>query len=793
MSGLHSSTITFQVLARQESLSAATQNDKPGKCPGMPLLVATCLAGWLALLSLVLISSQVPAQAQGRPDPVQPAFAPVEDNPALPRVLLLGDSISIGYTPTVRKQLAGVANVHRAMENCGPTTRGLAHLDQWLGDGKWDVVHFNFGLHDLAQVDTAGQRVDLEKESGSGGKPQVPLPQYEKNMRQLIDRLRETGATLIWCTTTPVPPGALARRPDDVGRYNRVANRVLRETLGEEPIVNDLNRFATPLLAEIQRPANVHFTPAGSERLGAEVARVIAAHLPKPGNDRRKMAVGVVFHDANENGVRDAGERPLAGVRVSNGRDIVRTDLRGTYRLPVSDDTIIFVIKPRGWRTRIDADMLPQFYYIHKPNGSPKLRYPGVAPTGPLPESVDFALVPKREPDEFKAILFGDPQPRDQREVDYMAHDVIEQLIGTDASLGVTLGDIAFDNLDVLKPQARAIAVLGIPWYNVIGNHDINYDARDDAHSDETFERHFGPAYYSFDHGPVHFIVLDDVEWLHEKDGKGHYQGGLGTDQMAFISADLELIPQDQLVVLMMHIPLTGVRDRQQLYRLIEKRPFCMSISAHQHYHEHVFIDQADGWRGPKPHHHLINVTVCGSWWSGMPDERGIPHTTMADGAPNGYSVISFDGHQYQLDFRAAGRPKDYQMSIMMPEEVATDQLAKTDVLVNVFNGSNRSTVEISLDDTDTWVALEQVRFEDPNYLETRQRELAIREKLAAGGIEPDRMFRELTGPKPSSHLWRGRLPANLTAGLHLLRVRTRDMDGRRHDGVRAFRVRAPK
>ncbi len=105
------------------------------------------------------------------------------------------------------------------------------------------------------------------------------------------------------------------------------------------------------------------------------------------------------------------------------------------------------------------------------------------------------------------------------------------------------------------------------------------------------------------------------------------------------------------MVVLMMHIPLEGVGDRQEVYRLIEQRPFCISISGHTHYQEHRFITQADGWQGPKPHHHIINVTACGSWWSGAPDERGIPHSLMACGAPNGHSVIEFDGQEYRLEF----------------------------------------------------------------------------------------------------------------------------------------------
>ena len=160
----------------------------------------------------------------------------------------------------------------------------------------------------------------------------------------------------------------------------------------------------------------------------------------------------------------------------------------------------------------------------------------------------------------------------------YIAHDVIEELVGTDAAFGVTLGDILFDDLSLFESQARGIALLGIPWYNVIGNHDINNDAPNDKLSDETFERAFGPAYYSFDYGTVHFVVLDNIEWIvSEKGKKGKYQGGLGKEQIEFVKHDLDQIPEDQLVVLMMHVPLINTKDRQELYRLIEKRPFCMS------------------------------------------------------------------------------------------------------------------------------------------------------------------------------------------------------------------------
>jgi lysophospholipase L1-like esterase len=198
-----------------------------------------------------------------RPDP---SLAPIKDDPKLPRVLLIGDSISMGYTVPVRKLLEGKANVHRVPENGGPTTHGLKNLDRWLGEGKWDVVSFNWGLHDL--------KVDRE------GKYQVAIDDYEKNLRSLVARLKKTGAKLIWVSTTPVPEGKLSpvRKPGDEVKYNAIAKKVMEEN---GVAVNDLHAFAAARLREIQMPANVHFTKAGSEVLGKEVASVIEAALKK--------------------------------------------------------------------------------------------------------------------------------------------------------------------------------------------------------------------------------------------------------------------------------------------------------------------------------------------------------------------------------------------------------------------------------------------------------------------------------------------------------------------------------
>jgi 3',5'-cyclic AMP phosphodiesterase CpdA len=502
---------------------------------------------------------------------------------------------------------------------------------------------------------------------------------------------------------------------------------------------------------------------------------------------------GVVYQDLNGNRQRDADEPGIEGVRVSNGLDITLTDSDGKYSLMIDDDQIVFMIKPKGFRTPVNDDQLPQFYYIHKPAGSPASRFPGVEPTGPLPESVDFPLYAAEEPDQFRAIMFGDPQPRDLKEVDYISHDVVAQIVreqGHQAAFGVTLGDIAFDNLDTMQPLNRSIALIGIPWYNVIGNHDLNYEAKVDEHSDETFERIYGPSYYSFDYGQVHFLVLDDVRWSREEEtGRGKYVGGLGETQMQFIRNDLALIPEQQMVVLMMHIPLTNVEDRQQLYRLIEQRPFALSFSAHTHYQQHVLIGEEDGWQGPERHHHVVNVTVCGSWWRGAPDENGIPHATMSDGGPNGYSIITFDGNQYKIEQRAARRPADHQMNIYTANAVAVDALAETEVIVNVFGGSERSKTEIRFGDAGDWIEMKRVTGVDPFFRDLKASEQALSAKLPPVERGDNLPWIPLPGPHQTNHLWVANLASDLSPGICEIQVRTTDMFGQTYTDARSIRV----
>jgi acyl-CoA thioesterase-1 len=210
------------------------------------------------LFSFVTVVAADPAkEAKKAPNP---AIAPIQDVAGLPRVLLIGDSISIGYTVPTRKLLAGKANVHRIPTNGGPTKNGIANIQKWLGDGKWDVIHFNWGIHDLKFM--------------PDGKRQVEPADYEANLRKLVATLKATGAKLIWATTTPIPDGELnpPRKFGQVKEYNEIAAKVMAEN---GVAIDDLNAHITPHLATMQNPRDVHYSAAGSEHLAKKVAESI--------------------------------------------------------------------------------------------------------------------------------------------------------------------------------------------------------------------------------------------------------------------------------------------------------------------------------------------------------------------------------------------------------------------------------------------------------------------------------------------------------------------------------------
>jgi hypothetical protein len=489
----------------------------------------------------------------------------------------------------------------------------------------------------------------------------------------------------------------------------------------------------------------------------------------------QSLVTGYVYEDLNNNGKKDPTEKGIPGVSVSNGTDVTRTDASGAYQLPLSGDALIFVIKPAGYRLALDTFNLPRSYYTHKPEGAPKSFYKGVEPTGALPGSVDFALHKYDEPESFTSLIFGDTQPYTEEEIKYLKKGIITEAAANsrEAVFGITLGDLVGDNLSLHLPYKQAIRSIGIPWYNVIGNHNMNYDAKEERFSDETFEADFGPANYAFNYGKAHFIVLDDILYPHPS-GKTGYWGGLRDDQLAFVGNDLAYVPAECLIVVAVHIPLMDPddaeafrdTDRQQLCRLLENYPNVLFLSAHTHLQAQHFIGKEQGAEREKPIHEYNAGTTCGDWYSGILNAQGVPASIMRDGTPPGYAFLRIHGNRYVLDYKVLGKPEDYRMSVYHPEVVSSRSPEK-DLYVNFFMGSPEDVVEYRVDKGE-WTKMQLTTGEaDPAY--SRYVQDWDKQGEQASGRRP-------SDPAPCRHLWKGEIPADLPAGEHQIEIKVKDM-----------------
>lgn len=241
-------------------------------------------------------------------------------------------------------------------------------------------------------------------------------------------------------------------------------------------------------------------------RAGVEV-------VPAMAGTAADTATGVVFHDRGRDGVRQADEPGVEGVLVSNGREVVRTDADGTHALPAYDDMTVMMQEPAGFDVPVDATGVPQFFYVHKPDGTPEdLRYGGLAPTGPLPAAINFPLVRTAPAERFSRVAVGDTRPYSNTEVGYVRDAVPRNLLARDlgdARCLLLLGDVMGDDLGLLPRFKDMMSVVGLPQDYEHGNHD--YHAGSDEHSADSWRRLYGPNDYAFEIGEVVFVALDNV------------------------------------------------------------------------------------------------------------------------------------------------------------------------------------------------------------------------------------------------------------------------------------------
>ncbi|MDP2496794.1 MAG: calcineurin-like phosphoesterase family protein [Candidatus Palauibacterales bacterium] len=366
----------------------------------------------------------------------------------------------------------------------------------------------------------------------------------------------------------------------------------------------------------------------------------------------------------------------LEGVAVTDGLDVVTTGEDGRFRLAAGAARgFVYVSIPSGYRIPRSSTGTARFYRRLDP--------------GAEEQEVLFELQPLRVSDEEHAfLLLADIQTETPEEMARFHERTVPDLKETVADLGavptfgLACGDIMYDRLELFDRYERAVSRIDLPFFQAVGNHDLDMEAATDIGSTATFTRRFGPRYYSFDRGAVHYVVLDDVHWH----GRG-YLGYLDRDQLTWLENDLRHVEPGRRVVVALHIPVLGtshlrvgrdepvlrraVTNRDRLYELLE--PYRAHIvSGHTHENEHSF-------QGPVHEH--VSGTVSGAWWTGP---------ICADGTPSGYSVYRARGEHLEWRYRATGRSADHQLRTY---PAGSDPQAPDEFVANVWDWDPEWTV----------------------------------------------------------------------------------------------------
>lgn len=480
---------------------------------------------------------------------------------------------------------------------------------------------------------------------------------------------------------------------------------------------------------------------------------------------------GRVFHDVDGDGVAGPGEPGIAGILVSDGRSLAKTDDAGRYLLDARDGVPVFVLKPAGWRPGRGADGLPATWQAPR--------------VGAGPRQADFALRRDdgRNGGGLSVLVLSDPQVKSLADIDYYARDIVEPLraAGTAAGLGLVLGDIVDDVVELYPEINAATTRLELPWLHVPGNHDIDPGARDDAGSLSAFAASYGPDTWAWEEEEATFLMLDDVVKLPPGEGPA-YVGGLRGDQFDFLEGWLPTVRRDRLLVLGLHIPLFDTAapgrdetfrsaDRERLFALLRDFPKLLVLSGHRHTQRQHRHGPESGWHGAAPLHEFNVGAASGAFWSGAPDAEGIPDATMADGTPNGHALLEIDAEGgYRLSWHPARLPagdpaRTAAMHLQAPRVLRRGAYPAWAVYANVYMGEADTRVEYRVAGGE-WRAMRQVERPDPWLMAENARD---DEAAALRGYDRS------PEAEPSTHLWRGALPTGLAAGEHEVEVRVFD------------------
>ena len=524
---------------------------------------------------------------------------------------------------------------------------------------------------------------------------------------------------------------------------------------------------------------------------------------------------GIVFDDLNQDRQHGSSESGVARVSVSNGCEVVLTDSHGLYEISLAPGQILFVSQPSGYVVPVEDNNLPLFFYRHYPDGTPtaiagtsvEWLWPVIEPTGPLPDNIDFPLHKLSSQEiRFTAHAFADPQARSDLGEDMLREDLVNTLLGNpyQAEFSITVGDVVFDNLGLYDRHKEMIGLIGIPQWNLPGNHDMNFESPNAHYANETFKKHFGPTYFSFNYGNAHVVALNNVEYAgagQRNSGNGIYRGFISDDQMLWLERDLANVAEDKLIVIATHISLiseasdgnpsheiTGPHtdNFDQLLELLLPFNNVYGLAGHDTSNSwKVEINHEHGWTGqPWIAHTLAEVRGSG-WTRGPKDLRGVADAMMEDGNPNGFYLLKFDDVTLVPEFIPFpyGRDAAQRLRIVLDPELVdpTDSSinrgmlrANTKVVVNLFDGGERDRVSLSLDGGPLTPMRYVVRT-DP-FMEKAYRQLA------------DTRYAFPT-PATSAHIWEFDLPVNLEPGIHSVVVESEDEFEQQQRGVLSFEV----
>ncbi|SHF71765.1 Calcineurin-like phosphoesterase [Mariniphaga anaerophila] len=388
-------------------------------------------------------------------------------------------------------------------------------------------------------------------------------------------------------------------------------------------------------------------------------------------NSAEKQVSGIVSGQVAENG---AG---IEGVVVSDGFETTLTDGSGNYRLEVNSEAeFIFISVPSGYKF---------------PNENGVAKFYEILPAGMSSRKINFELQRNALDDTRHAfIVWADPQVKTTGDVQRMMTESVPDIaahigeLGNIPVHGITCGDIVFEKFNLYADYKKAVRQMNVPFFQVVGNHDIDYSALTAKASTHQFKENFGPTYYSFNRGKIHYVVLNDVFFKGDdeayKNKRRKYMGHIAGEQLRWLKKDLQYVPQGSTVVVSLHIPVfeitflksavrnelktATVGNRNELYDII--KPYRVHImSGHTHYNETA---ENDNWM---EHNH---ASACNAWWIG---------NICTDGTPGGYAVYQVSGDDISWYYKPTGIERSFQLRLY-PKGESPER--PENIVANVWN-----------------------------------------------------------------------------------------------------------